>query len=228
MANIGREPLSADEVDFVEDTHEYREGGAVRISVTQAIKAAGLIDYSLVPPDVLERARQRGVNLHQCAEFHDREGSFDPSWLPEEHAGYFEGWLRFRRESGFLIRAIEHRRIGQHAGIRYGMTLDREGWMGAWPTILDLKFTAAKHPSWGVQLALYELGVTGRPRVGRYRRAAVQIKPNGSYKLHDFSDPSDGDIARTVLLFTHSHGDMSRHVEVLEQWKINHGIQRAA
>jgi len=47
--------------EFFEELHEYRVDGVLVPSVTQALKETGMIDYSMIPQDVLQSAAKRGT-----------------------------------------------------------------------------------------------------------------------------------------------------------------------
>jgi hypothetical protein len=218
---------SADDLDFIEDTHTYLESGKVRVSCTQALTLAGLIDFSMVPEDVLMQARDRGIGVHLCTEYIDRHGHCDPTWITEEYEPYVEAWHRFKRDSRLYIKGIEERRIAQLGMVRYGMTYDRHGFIGPAPALIDIK-TGMISPVAGLQLAMYESGLTGHAWLGYFRRLVVQLRRDGTYRLHDFADPADLDIARTVLHFTHGLGDLDHHNAAIDTWARNHGVKRAA
>lgn len=219
--------ITVDDFDFIEDTHTYLEAGNVRVSVTQSLSQVGLIDFSMVPDHILLAARDRGTGVHLCTEYRDRFGDCDPTWITPEYAPYIDGWERFKRESGFYCKGIEERRIGLCGGVRFGMTYDRWGFIRMARVLIDLK-TGLVSPVAGLQLALYECGLTGSERLGYYRRLVVQPKADGTYKLHDFANPADLDIARAVLHLTHGIGDPAHHNAAIDTWARNHGVKRAA
>jgi hypothetical protein len=218
---------SADDLDFIEDTHTYLESGQVRVSCTQALTRAGLIDFSMVPDDILIPARDRGTGVHLCTEYIDRHGQCDPTWITDDYRPRVNAWNRFKTESRIYITSIEERRIAQLGTVRYGMTFDRVGFMGPAPALIDIK-TGMISPVAALQLALYECGLTGQPRLGYLRRLVVQLRADGTYRVHRFDDPTDLDIARAVLDLTHGIGDSDHHNAAIDTWARNHGVKRAA
>jgi hypothetical protein len=200
-----------DDFSFEEDTHTYRnKEGIVKPSVTQVLKSAGVFDYSRVPVDILERKRVIGSNVHKWTEYYDRDGFIDETWIADTEQGYFEAWLKFRKESGFVIKGIEHRTLAPIAGMEVGGTYDRYGFFGQYPYLLDIKTCTAKHPGWALQLALYEMLQTGKARCGHMGRGVVQLLPTGKYKLHHYEDPRDADVAISAL--------------ALSNWKHNNNL----
>jgi hypothetical protein len=65
------------EFTFDADRHLYLVQGRLVPSVTQVLQATGLgADYSIVPPEVLERKRIIGQFVHEATQYLD-EGSLD-------------------------------------------------------------------------------------------------------------------------------------------------------
>lgn len=195
---------------FEIDTHVYRDAdGNVHPSVTQILRAMKLIDYSHVDVEVLQRKAAIGLEVHDLTATFDRDGDIDPTWLTADTEGYVRAWQRFRAESGWEIVEVEHQKLATLDGARFGMTLDRICQSGKETHLVEIKCTAAAHPSWGIQLAAYEMGYLGRSRCGHMRRSAVQLKPNGDYRIHGFDDAADGDRfleARNLTVWKQNHG----------------------
>ncbi len=190
-------------VEFDEATHTYTQGGVKLPSVTQVIKAAGLM------PDFYgsgnETAMLRGTLVHRICEFHDqsdlKEDSVDPAL-----AGYLEAWKTFRAETEFVPSGIEWRRA--HPLYRYAGMVDRIGRFGGLPAIIDIK-TGASDPWMGVQLAAYEGLVVQDGPVGVNRRLGVHLTSEGKYSIQRFEDGSDWPIFLSAL--------------GLYNWRLSHG-----
>src|SRR5262249_3605917 len=61
-------------LEFSPATHEYRVDGALVPSVTQLLDDAGLTpDYSVVPPNVLQHARERGIHIDLACDLLDAD-----------------------------------------------------------------------------------------------------------------------------------------------------------
>ncbi len=203
-----------DAFTYEEDGHLYRNArGAVRPSVTQVLKEAGVFDYSRVDPAVLERKRLLGQNVHLCTAEFDREGWVDETWLRDDEIGYYNAWLRFRRESRCEVLNIEEPMLRTIMGIEIGGTPDRVLVLNGRRYVADIKTCTAKHPGWRLQTALYEMMLTGVPRCGQLGRLVIQLLPNGSYDTpNDYDDPSDAGAAIAAL--------------TLATWKANAGVTR--
>jgi hypothetical protein len=216
---------------YDDDLHEYRNAtGIVRPSVTQTLKVAGVIDYSMVPPKVLENARRRGVNVHGLTAEFDRYGDIDYTWLQEDEIPYFEAWKKFRRESGIVIHEIEQPMLRTIMGMEVGGTPDRVGLIGRDKFVVDIKCCRAKHVGWALQVGDYEMMLTGKARVGHLGRMVVQLFPTGNYTTIMYDDPSDaaGSIAALTIATTEDPFEAGEARLVLSAWAHNHSLKLAA
>jgi hypothetical protein len=196
--------LVGDEIAFDRDLHAYLdEDGSRRMSVTQALKVAGVIDFSMVPFDILEHARNRGSLVHEACAIIDRGESLDDLDIPDECEPYIDAWLLFCKELRYIPDPdwIEQPMIVELFGARIGMMPDSVGWIDGVLTVIERKACASKHPAWALQTAGYYLGLQ---RVGLQvrNRLAVQLQKTAKYKLDPHDDPADidsfGDIYRTA------------------------------
>lgn len=181
----------APQLSIDRDVSMYTIAGRRVPSVTEILAIAGVVDFSGVPEEWLAKAAERGRLAHRItAEIDQAQG--EPPFVPEELKGYVDAWWKFRVETGFTASLIEHALVNQEH--RYAGTLDRYGMVGATPWLIDLK-TSAAIPRWvGLQLAGYELAL--RPALSvteaaRVKRAAVRLRPDGTYSLFHFADRSD-------------------------------------
>jgi hypothetical protein len=193
-------------LEFDEEAHVYTVDGRRVPSVTQLLKP--LEDLSMVPPAVLEHARQRGKAVHKAVEFHETGGvkleTIDPECRP-----YFEAYLKFKADNPqFRILKVEQR-VDHHA-LGYAGTLDLDALGdGGIPAILDIKCRAAISPVEGVQTAGYALarGEKTGFKPGRY---GLQLRKDGTYRLTKYDSPDD---YRVWLALVSLHN-----------WKAKHGI----
>lgn len=167
------------EIEFDTATHRYSVNGRDVPSVTQALKAARLIDFSMIPQAVLLHAAQRGRLVHLALEYLDR-GELDEETLDPQIAGYVEAGKRFYRESGFVVDRIECRIYNPTWG--YAGTFDRTGWLGKQDTVLDWK-TGLSLPAHELQLIGYALAL---PEPRKYRRLSVGLNDDGTYRMHEY------------------------------------------
>lgn len=156
--------------------------------VTEILTAAGLApDFRMVAPDVLERARARGQAVHAAIEADHYGYEYD---LPAEGAPYLDAYRKFLAESGHepIISEFEVR----HPGWQYVGHPDRIGWLLGRRTLFDWKCTESVDlPYTGRQLALYRLAWNAEhPTELVEATAALQLKSDGTYRLHELS-PAD-------------------------------------
>lgn len=206
MATAPNPVLVGDEVAFDRDLHSYLDkDGSRRMSVTQALSIAGLIDYSMVPPDVLAAACTRGRLVHQATALIDRGEDLYEYEVPEVCVPYIEAYLKFQREMRFVPDPdwVERPMIVELFGHRVGMTPDAVGEICGIPTVIERKTSATIHPAWRIQTAGYSLGLRAAGLQIR-QRLALQLRSNGTYKLDPHDDESDhdsfGDVYRTAAL----------------------------
>lgn len=178
-------------LSFDEAAHVYRWDGAVVPNVTRII--APLTDFSRVPPDVLERARQQGVHIHKMVELHFKDDLVVES-LPEWMRGHHAALLRFIEETGFTSYAAERRLY--HPRMGYAGTMDLAGHMPklkkARPACIDVKRSLYAGPAIGLQCVGYA-GAANEERAFEKleQRYALVLKPEGSYRLEPYEDRED-------------------------------------
>ena len=185
-------------VNFDETTHIYTVDGEQYPSVTQILLAEGFIDSTWFT----EWSRQRGKFAHLCTHLDDTgeldEDSVDPALAP-----YLEAYRRFKRESGFIVSGSEVQMV--NTGYRFAGTLDKIGtFKDATCAIIDLE-TGSHQPAKAIQTAAYEI-LKGSP----YKRFALQLKDDGSYKLHQFIDRQDKQIFLSALAIYHYKNNIRR------------------
>ena len=169
----------------------YIVDGVPFISVTEVLREAGLVDFSMVPAGLLEAARIRGTRVHRLTELIDRgDTQLD---VDDDMLGYVDAYERFRKEVPFEIQLIEKEVWSKH--YRYAGRVDRVGLLNGHPSILDYK-TGLTVEWWeGLQLAGYEVCLANYPTVikpdVRHRRYALHLRPDGTYKLVRFESRSD-------------------------------------
>lgn len=167
------------EITFDSQSHTYRVGNQVIISVTQAIKMAGLINNEWFT----EESRNRGRIVHLATQFDDEgdldEATIDPMILP-----YVEAARKFKADTGFKPELIEQRIY--HPTFGYAGTVDRVGTMGKHRVVLDYKSGVV--PFW---CRLQTAGYSGAMEHGsQYLRYGVQLKPDATYKISAY-EPKD-------------------------------------
>ena len=119
--------------------HAYRDAhGQRHRSVTQILSDADCVDLSMVDPDVLAAAAERGRRVHDLSALWDRvhthsmslDGFFLAFEVEEMLRGYLAQYERFLRETGFTAIAgeTERPRLVEIHSTLVGMTPDRVGY----------------------------------------------------------------------------------------------------
>ncbi len=181
------------DLHFDEATHTYTIGTRVIPNVTRVL--SGLVDYSKIPPDTLELARQRGVAVHKMVEL-DAKGILDEPSLPEWMKPVLARWRQFVADTGFRGMASEHR--VHHRQYGYAGTLDLAGFFGDQMVFIDIKRSLLAGPVIGMQLAAYQEAfesqcgdVESSLQAGSAKRYALRLNENGPYRLEPYPRKSD-------------------------------------
>lgn len=173
---------------FDEATHTYWLGDAKVPSVTSILKP--MTDLDGIPPAILAYAADRGTAVHFGCELYDTD-NLDWDSLDTELVPYIEAWAEFRAVTGFKPQLIESRVF--HPGLFYAGTLDRTGVVEGELAILDIKTSKTMYPTVGMQLAAYAEALhASNPESQKHTaRYAVQLKDDGTWKLHPYTDKAD-------------------------------------
>lgn len=171
--------------------HAYTVDGARVPSVTQVLKP--LYNFDGIPREVLNAKAALGTAIHRACELLDDDDLDEESDAGraalEPMAGYLAGYKRFLSDKKVKVIANEQRLF--HPVHRYAGTIDRsyafEG--NLWD--VDLKSTVSMSPIVGLQTAAYTEMFRANGRATPARRGALQLFPDGKYKLWEFSDPAD-------------------------------------
>lgn len=190
------------DLTFDEETHTYRFEGRKVPSVTTVI--APLSQYlTQIPRDVLEEKRLLGKYVHQASELADiGDLDWDTLWGPARP--YVEAWRQFVADTGFtaVVDGIEARLY--HMKFRYAGTADRIGILGGQAAVLDLKTSETLEPAYGVQLAAYqEAWNEANPKAKITMRKAVQLRPDGTYRVETYRGADDFSVFLSCLTLYH-------------------------
>lgn len=195
-----------------EDSHTYTLGKLRLPSVSEIIAPACSFDH--VNPDVLERKSEIGRATHKLCEWHDLKMPIDKGSIDDSVKPYFEAYKKFCREmkpKWAMVETMDHHRQHGYAG-----TLDRLGWIGKEPWLIDLKTVVTVSPATALQTAGYvgiHLSTTPRTidnKLAYPKRGALQLKPDGTYRLHEFTDAGDWAVFLSLLNWW--------------RWRTKHGI----
>jgi len=157
--------------DFDAESHRYTYRGLPLVSVTQALRLAGMsTDPRWFPPG----AAERGTAIHLATQYHD-EGTLDESTLDPLIVPYLEAWRKFKSEMSVKIVSIERRaaRIGHPS---FAGTIDRVGKIGSRTWILDIK-SGVETDADPLQLAGYSI------LAPNCKLANVYLSDSGTYRF---------------------------------------------
>lgn len=170
------------------------------VSVTALLAAVGLgHTYNGVPARTLERARLRGVALHAAIQY-ALEGDLDETSLPSEVAQPFAAWRRFAAEVELQPEAVEVELAHEDWGL-IGHP-DCVGLVRSVRAVLDWKFQESLDLAVvRLQLHAYRfIWQHARPTAPIHRCYAVQLKQDGTYRLHDLTDPDKTQVVLAALV----------------------------
>lgn len=173
---------------FEPAAHHYFWNGRRVPNVTSII--GHLTDYSRIPPDKLEIARQKGVAVHKMVELDAQGREFD---LPEWMQPAFEQWRKFKAEVGF--RLIDSEKKVYHPVYGYAGTLDlyAELTHAAVLAFIDVKRSFLAGTVIGVQLAAYKeahIAQEGDKAAKKAKRYALRLNENTPYRVEQYPDES--------------------------------------
>jgi hypothetical protein len=179
--------------------HDYYLDGIRLPSVTQVLREQTLVDFSQVPPFILERARQRGSAVHALAHFYNEHDldwtSVDPTYRP-----YLEAWVACVLERRIVPLLCERRLASRRHRVAGTLDLlaevDGEGWLFDFAT--GDPEDAAKDFQTGAYLGMaLEWAADDPPlaavlqRFARWHRASVRLMKTGSFRVTEYTDVRD-------------------------------------
>lgn len=142
----------------------------------------------------------RGTWVHQACQCYD-DGTLDQWEFDPVILAYLEGWKKFIVEQRFIVGMNEKTLRSEYG---YAGRLDRCGMRSSDHTVVDIK---TGEPGWitGLKLAGYEQLVREEIRQpGRiYKRLAVQLYDDGTYKLHWYANRKDKDLFLSCVSLYH-------------------------
>lgn len=193
------------ETSFDARTHTGRVDGVPWPSVTQLLNEFGLVDFSRVPDEVLERKRILGIRVHAATVLVDN-GSLD-----EEHFNasfpecvpYLEAYRKFRivetfdpqyKENRYFSKKLRFHGAPDESGIH--IFKDGSGVL----SLIDYKCTFRMYESAGPQLAGYSMLLEECLGIKVKKRLGLLLKPTGHYDLVPFKDLDDFTDFRACLM----------------------------
>lgn len=168
---------------FDHELHIHSFSGKIIPGATEILRDAGFKG----PDGNMEMGRA----VHIATQYDD-EGTLNFASVSDEVYPYLEGWRKFRSETGFKPNRIEEPNINQ--ALWFAAVLDREGtWdKGNAHVLVEIKKYSPPYFT-GLQLALQDLTLPtlSLPR----KRIAVELKADGTYKIHEYRDANDRSMA---------------------------------
>ena len=161
---------------FNEKDHKYFWNGQPVPGVNEILTELNMQEGRGSEADLL-----RGTWVHQACQYYD-DGTLDQWEFDPVILEYLEGWKKFIAEQKF-VGVMNEKALRSEYG--YAGRLDRCGLRSTDHIVVDIK---TGDPGWatGLKLAGYEQLVKEETRQPNriYKRLAVQLYDDGSYKLH--------------------------------------------
>lgn len=190
--------VESPEILFNDELHEYKVEGIVRPSVTQILRDLGFIDFSKVPPQMLEEARVRGKAVHQAVHYLEEDdlewSTVDPRIKP-----YLEAYQLMKDETGFVATRREH--IVFDPLYNFAGQLDAFGSMarlGVEEVLADYKSGVPQEAA-RYQTAGYACAIK-KPYVPR---CSIHLKANGRYAIIWHRERRDVEYWRCIVTTWH-------------------------
>lgn len=161
-------------------------------SVTEVLKIAGLVDYSRIEREVLDRAAARGQETHHWIAVLDEGGAVEA--VDPIVVGRLAAYKEFRSAQVFARAQGEASLVSTLH--RVGGTPDLVGALGpaAAPAVLDVKPPGPVQPWWELQVAGYQM-ILEELRGSPVQGFVLQLRNEGTFRLtrvghsarHDFA-----------------------------------------
>ncbi len=190
-------------IQLLEPQHVYMLDGRKVPGVTEVLSL--FADYARVPTAVLEAKRLIGRAVHSCIELYEA-GTLDPDSVDPACAPYLEGWIRLKSDKPFRVIAAEQ--IVYSEKYRYAGRLDMNAELDGRIWQLDIKCVDQMSPATALQTAAYAQAWNERGLSLITRRAGVQLRPDGTYRLFPYTERTDFNLFCNALN--------------IQRWKDNH------
>ena len=190
------------------NVYEYKKNSEYP-SVTQVLSPH--IDFSMVPPTVMEIATARGSMVHDICAQHAQSEWVPPDLIREDCKGYFDSFLQWF-ELVKTVHLVEEELIDEVYGFcgHPDMIVTMIG--TKWPRVVDLKTPVTRAKAWKLQIAAYnrlaEQGFLSVSVIKDYR-----VKQSGTLRL------SPKGRAPNYDEYTDSAEDFNVFLSCLYSWK---------
>ena len=196
-----------EKLKFNPDTHEYFYGDKKVPGVNEIFADLGMVDYSRVPQDKLEIAREFGKAMHKTCELYDKN-ELNESTLDDKLKPYLEAWKLFKQDylAEFEERNIERIVHHQIDGLEYAGTADRfcnlyENTHSIGYHVIEIKTSYAISRITALQTMFYAEAEAQNVQI-RPGRICVLLKPN-KYKIKKYNDDIEDRIALSAVRLWH-------------------------
>lgn len=165
---------------FDEATHKYYLGNEELPGVTRVLSP--LNDFSMIAPEVLQHAADRGKAVHRAVELFCAD-DLDEDSLCDEIKPYFAAFKQFYAEKRPKI--ISSEQAVYHAEFRYAGTMDLLLELPA-TCYVDIKCTAQLSKTAAIQLNAYQHAhsdMLNDLSLCNADRATLRLKKNGTYQF---------------------------------------------
>lgn len=167
-------------IEFNAETHTYTVDGKKFPSVTEIVGVLSADTMGQIDKSTLDYAAARGTAVHEATEALDFGAEAE---VDAETEGYVKAYLDFLNDYHPNWMGIEE--IVANADQEYCGTIDRHGYFGSTPVVLDIKTTGSPnkvdYTKVCLQTYLYSLCLDyDNPRL-----FALYLKKDGTYRLMD-------------------------------------------
>lgn len=184
--------MAYEDIHLDPDTHTYTVEGRIVPGVTSILTKAGLTDFSMVHPVLLERKRRQGTLAHLVTEYDDL-GILDEATVSPDLLPFLEAWRKFKADYSFEPQEIELPVYSSK--YRYAGTLDRVGVLEGDQVLIDIKTSSQVDlMAVGPQTAAYENGYKEWAAIDKrkkFKRYVVKLTPEGEYRLIPCENKND-------------------------------------
>lgn len=169
-----------DEIVFDAEKHQYQVDGKLIPSVTEILSVLSFDTMGQISKEILDYAARRGTAIHEATEAIDMGAEAEVDAETEPYVCAYMNFLADYRPNWMGIEEIVYNPDQGYAG-----TVDRFGYFGTTPVVLDIKTNSSPnkvdYTKVCLQTYLYSLCLAyDNPRL-----FALYLKKDGSYRLLD-------------------------------------------
>ena len=141
-------------LEYIDDTHTYIYEGVILPSITQILKIKFGNKYDSVDADVLQRASEKGIEVHQAIEEYEKKNIDNPNCMELRNYKFLKNQMNLKCIDNEVPIVLFHEGKPVSAG-RVDLILEHEGKVG----IADIKRTSKFDREYVTyQLNLYRIG----------------------------------------------------------------------